>query len=127
MVGGRDRDRTGDPLLAKQVLSQLSYTPTVVTFFDSKAFVAGRKLLNVTLYPPLVPELPRFHSRPAALKPFPEYRTIPPHLYHLSRRLRPRSKARLALRGAFENRAPYRRTRLLADMVRASVRGQGHH
>ena len=29
MVGGRDRDRTGDPLLAKQVLSQLSYTPTV--------------------------------------------------------------------------------------------------
>jgi hypothetical protein len=29
MVGGRGRDRTGDPLLAKQVLSQLSYTPTV--------------------------------------------------------------------------------------------------
>ena len=28
-VGGRGRDRTGDPLLAKQVLSQLSYTPTV--------------------------------------------------------------------------------------------------
>ena len=26
--GGRGRDRTGDPLLAKQVLSQLSYTPT---------------------------------------------------------------------------------------------------
>ena len=31
MVGGRDRDRTGDPLLAKQVLSQLSYTPTSTT------------------------------------------------------------------------------------------------
>src|ERR1700735_4257431 len=30
MVGGRGRDRTGDPLLAKQVLSQLSYTPTEV-------------------------------------------------------------------------------------------------
>jgi hypothetical protein len=29
--GGRDRDRTGDPLLAKQVLSQLSYTPILVT------------------------------------------------------------------------------------------------
>jgi hypothetical protein len=28
IIGGRDRDRTGDPLLAKQVLSQLSYTPT---------------------------------------------------------------------------------------------------
>jgi hypothetical protein len=25
--GGRGRARTGDPLLAKQVLSQLSYTP----------------------------------------------------------------------------------------------------
>ena len=29
VTGGADRDRTGDPLLAKQVLSQLSYTPTV--------------------------------------------------------------------------------------------------
>ena len=26
-IGGDDRDRTGDPLLAKQVLSQLSYIP----------------------------------------------------------------------------------------------------
>src|SRR4029079_9622640 len=26
-TGGADRDRTGDPLLAKQVLSQLSYSP----------------------------------------------------------------------------------------------------
>jgi hypothetical protein len=36
--GGRDRDRTGDPLLAKQVLSQLSYTPTVGTTFILKHF-----------------------------------------------------------------------------------------
>lgn len=28
-VGGADRDRTGDPLLAKQVLSQLSYSPSL--------------------------------------------------------------------------------------------------
>ena len=28
--GGADRDRTGDPLLAKQVLSQLSYSPVLV-------------------------------------------------------------------------------------------------
>ena len=28
--GGADRDRTGDPLLAKQVLSQLSYSPVHV-------------------------------------------------------------------------------------------------
>jgi hypothetical protein len=27
LVGGADRDRTDDPLLAKQVLSQLSYSP----------------------------------------------------------------------------------------------------
>ena len=30
-IGGADRDRTGDPLLAKQVLSQLSYSPLLVT------------------------------------------------------------------------------------------------
>src|SRR5690606_1257175 len=29
-IGGADRDRTGDPLLAKQVLSQLSYSPLLV-------------------------------------------------------------------------------------------------
>jgi hypothetical protein len=28
--GGADRDRTGDPLLAKQVLSQLSYSPNKI-------------------------------------------------------------------------------------------------
>ena len=27
ILNGADRDRTGDPLLAKQVLSQLSYRP----------------------------------------------------------------------------------------------------
>ncbi len=31
--GGADRDRTGDPLLAKQVLSQLSYSPLPVSSF----------------------------------------------------------------------------------------------
>ena len=29
-AGGADRDRTGDPLLAKQVLSQLSYGPKLM-------------------------------------------------------------------------------------------------
>ena len=28
--GGDERDRTDDPLLAKQVLSQLSYTPVAI-------------------------------------------------------------------------------------------------
>jgi hypothetical protein len=27
LYGGADRDRTGDPLVANQVLSQLSYSP----------------------------------------------------------------------------------------------------
>ena len=42
-AGGADRDRTGDPLLAKQVLSQLSYSPIAKTLcpalrtFRSKA------------------------------------------------------------------------------------------
>ena len=36
--GGRGRARTGDPLLAKQVLSQLSYTPTVGTWFILRHF-----------------------------------------------------------------------------------------
>ena len=33
--GGADRDRTGDPLLAKQVLSQLSYSPVLVDTSES--------------------------------------------------------------------------------------------
>ena len=31
--GGDDRIRTGDPLLAKQVLSQLSYIPSITLFW----------------------------------------------------------------------------------------------
>ena len=33
--GGADRDRTGDPLLAKQVLSQLSYSPVLACPFSA--------------------------------------------------------------------------------------------
>ena len=40
--GGRDRVRTCDPLLAKQVLSQLSYTPTFGVTFILKHFRARR-------------------------------------------------------------------------------------
>ena len=39
--GGRDRVRTGDPLLAKQVLSQLSYTPIVSVILLISIPVAG--------------------------------------------------------------------------------------
>ena len=51
MIGGRDRVRTCDPLLAKQVLSQLSYTPTAGTAIDVKAFAAVRKLQKLTFCP----------------------------------------------------------------------------
>jgi hypothetical protein len=37
-IGGRGGTRTRGPLLAKQVLSQLSYTPTVGTTFILKHF-----------------------------------------------------------------------------------------
>ena len=33
--GGAERDRTVDPLLAKQVLSQLSYSPITINITDS--------------------------------------------------------------------------------------------
>ena len=45
-IGGRGRDRTGDPLLAKQVLSQLSYTPTAGTLFNSRVYTTVGKLLK---------------------------------------------------------------------------------
>ena len=49
-IGGRDRDRTGDPLLAKQVLSQLSYTPTVRDTLILKHFQARRNpFLRITV------------------------------------------------------------------------------
>ena len=42
LLGGGKEDRTPDPLLAKQVLSQLSYTPKVSGFtFSSFSFLAG--------------------------------------------------------------------------------------
>ena len=46
--GGDEEDRTPDPLLAKQVLSQLSYTPTrlslepIVLNFSSKLHLTAR-------------------------------------------------------------------------------------
>ena len=35
LIGGAEEDRTPDPLLAKQVLSQLSYSPCLVLEFSS--------------------------------------------------------------------------------------------
>ena len=43
LSGGADRDRTGDPLLAKQVLSQLSYSPLLVSSPKRKSFAKQRR------------------------------------------------------------------------------------
>ena len=40
-LGGDERDRTDDPLLAKQVLSQLSYTP--IFFIKGAPFFSSEK------------------------------------------------------------------------------------
>ena len=45
--GGDKRDRTADPLLAKQVLSQLSYTP-IFPFRKSKTFKIKQRLLRLS-------------------------------------------------------------------------------
>ena len=42
LFGGDERDRNDDPLLAKQVLSQLSYTPKYLL----KVFIRPSKLNN---------------------------------------------------------------------------------
>ena len=37
--GGDEEDRTPDPLRARQVLSQLSYTPTFVDYFSTTKYI----------------------------------------------------------------------------------------
>ena len=55
--GGDEEDRTPDPLLAKQVLSQLSYTPIALLLLFSifRFFPVSSKLNNVFLYFPTLP------------------------------------------------------------------------
>ena len=45
-VGGDEENRTPDPLLARQVLSQLSYTPTVSCVFLK--VITPSKLNNIS-------------------------------------------------------------------------------
>ena len=44
--GGDERDRTDDPLLAKQVLSQLSYTPKYLRRSETFVYIRPSKLNN---------------------------------------------------------------------------------
>src|SRR5688572_12106759 len=54
-IGGGERDRTDDPLLAKQVLSQLSYTPLCVVGlvgFEPTTPALSRRCSNRLSYRP---------------------------------------------------------------------------
>jgi hypothetical protein len=68
--GGREGIRTPDPLLAKQVLSQLSYTPTAGTFLNSKAFVPALKLRKTHAFPLIVSRLPELVEQELLLQNF---------------------------------------------------------
>ena len=46
-IGGDERDRTDDPLLAKQVLSQLSYTPVVLLWVSIPFIQGSRKFADL--------------------------------------------------------------------------------
>ena len=56
-LGGGERDRTDDPLLAKQVLSQLSYTPNVwmvgLVGFEPTTPALSRRCSNRLSYRPI--------------------------------------------------------------------------
>jgi hypothetical protein len=56
VFGGGERDRTDDPLLAKQVLSQLSYTPLwrLRHWKLDKSLVRARRALHPSSFPSLV-------------------------------------------------------------------------
>lgn len=59
--GGAERDRTADPLLAKQVLSQLSYSPNSLAF-TREALHGGAKRLATALGPAKAKRLSNQHN-----------------------------------------------------------------
>ena len=78
--GGANRDRTGDLLLAKQALSQLSYGPLKrgqTTFFTSRGFEkrglslfsGGRRLVGLDGFEPSTPALSRRCSNQLSYRP----------------------------------------------------------
>ena len=67
-TGGADRDRTDDPLLAKQVLSQLSYSPM---FRVSAAEVVGLGRVELPTSPLSGVRSNQLSYRPALAAPLP--------------------------------------------------------
>ena len=65
--GGDDRDRTGDPLLAKQVLSQLSYIPSAFNLPASPHL----KMVGLTGFEPVTSPLSGVRSNQLSYRPIP--------------------------------------------------------
>ncbi len=51
--GGHNRARTYDPLLVRQVLSQLSYAPIKLNMVDEDGFEPSKQLQQIYSLPPL--------------------------------------------------------------------------
>ncbi len=63
-IGGGRRDRTDDPLLAKQVLSQLSYAP-----IQRHSGFSARQLVGLVGFEPTTPALSRRCSNRLSYRP----------------------------------------------------------
>ena len=68
-TGGADRDRTDDPLLAKQVLSQLSYSPPRLKATLLAQWPAPRKVVGLDGFEPSTPALSRRCSNQLSYRP----------------------------------------------------------
>ena len=73
-IGGDDRDRTGDPLLAKQVLSQLSYIPSVYLPVSPH-----QKMVGLTGVEPVTSPLSGVRSNQLSYRPNPVRRRAQQH------------------------------------------------
>jgi hypothetical protein len=69
MDGGGERDRTDDPLLAKQVLSQLSYTPGNPLHHQSARALRPGELVGLDGLEPSTPALSRRCSNQLSYRP----------------------------------------------------------
>jgi hypothetical protein len=83
-IGGDDRDRTGDPLLAKQVLSQLSYIPSAV----NPPVSPHRMMVGLTGVEPVTSPLSGVRSNQLSYRPNPVWRRASHHTQKFNFRLK---------------------------------------
>jgi hypothetical protein len=65
-IGGAKRDRTADPLRARQVLSQLSYGPNLIFTFSTISFV---KMVGLNGFEPSTSPLSGVRSNQLSYRP----------------------------------------------------------